>query len=391
MKKFALLVLVLIFCMSLFGQSPRLEGMGNVAGYISDDSSIFGYPGLIHNYKNNVYGYLGTSAGENQYSYNFGMNFGVNNMVLGTYFNKPIDSMAAPMFIEVMNIELDKSMQLFVGFMDNMAVKFTLAMDSYAELSPISSKNQDTEGATNIGIGFGYSTDMFGLGVDFQLPSYKKEYYTTATKTNEESESKMMVSLNGKAKFMKLGNVDLIGKLGMKFGSSTYDDGNDVTDDKEGDLLCLNLGVGGAYHIDENNVVVLGVTPFGLESISYSLTDTTYSDEGIKIEGKESTITLPAFNIGFESHLYKWLILRSGIEQYYYIKGETEEVAGVETIDNQYYDSMFNYSLGMSFILKNFTMDFVLNEDILHNGINIVTGQSTNDVVGSLMLKYNFK
>jgi hypothetical protein len=89
MKKIILLCIVTLMALSAFAQSPRLMSMGHVHGYIADDVDIFMYPATIHKYNNTAYAYLGDLAGDED-NYNFGINYGMHDLVIGAYFNKPL-------------------------------------------------------------------------------------------------------------------------------------------------------------------------------------------------------------------------------------------------------------------------------------------------------------
>ena len=376
MKKVMFLIFCIFLVINLFGQSPRLIGMGNVNGYLADDSDIFTYPATINSYGNIAYGYLNDSdvSGDTN---NFGLNYELPTAVLGLYFNKQLPSLAMDDNIILTHASLDKNFQLFFAFNDNMALRFSLAMDKYTseDTSP-----EITESAMALGVGFGYSTEQLDLGVNILLPSYTNEIDNSST-TTEEKESKFIIDANARSIFSQKDNVDWVGKLDFEFGSSTYDDDVAGTDDITSSVFNISLGLAGNVNIDDNNILVLGVTPFGLlSSCSTDANDDTDT---------KTTMTLPAFNVGFESQICKWLVVRSGIEQGYYIISNTNETNGVEQTDSNY-DSYFNYAMGLGFVYKNFNLDCVFNKDFLHNGANFITGATTSNIFGEIMLEYNF-
>jgi hypothetical protein len=378
MKKIILLCIVTLIALSAFAQSPRLMSMGHVYGYIADDNDIFMYPATIHKYGNTVYGYLGSGSGDTN-NYNFGMNYNMNDMVIGAYFNKPIPWFANPINIGLVNVTMDKRFQMFLGFNENMALDLTLAMDHYAE--PVASlDDDDTESFMMFGLGFGYSTDKMDTGFHFTMPMLSSETFDGAGNSVEMSENKMAFDLSGRMSFTQIGSMDLIGLLNFDFVSSTFDDGNDATDDVKDGYMGLELGVGGLIKADDNNTIVLGVTPFAYNLMSYD--DGTNNDTA-------TNITIPAFNVGLESQLCNWLIVRAGAEQSYMMTSITNDDGTNETTTSTW-DSFFTYNMGMGVMYKNFTVDFVFNEDFLHNGPNFITGQNTADLAAELMIKYKF-
>ncbi len=385
MKKIIILCIVTLIALSAFAQSPRLMSMGNVDGYVADADDIFTYPGAIHNYGNTAYAYLGQDA-QDDYWKNFGINVAFNNYIIGAYFNKPV--MWNPTFMVLNDVELDKQMDLFFGFNESLAIYLTLALDGYSEPGD-DPDNEDTEVAMCFGLGGGYSTDKMDIGIHVSIPVYGRETsYSVVDPVEEprvnsveESESKFALALDGRMTFAQVGNVDFVGKADIMFAGGTYDDGNDATKDKEDSMLGFGIGVAGVYNYDENNKVVVGFTPIDMLVKS--------EDDGLTKE-TDATVTFPAFNIGIESQVCKWLVLRAGMTQEYSVNSVTTEEDNEDDQVTTTWDSDFMYNMGMGIMFRNFTLDFVFNEDFLHDGPNFITGQNTDAFAGELMLKYKF-
>jgi hypothetical protein len=384
MKKIILLCILIALSIAVFAQSPRLISMGSVYGYIDDDYDIFTYPATINSYAKNVYGYLGSSCSD-EYSYNFGFNCLLSKFVLGVYFNKPLPSMALNNYVEQSYAMLDKRFQMFLGLNENIAATFSLAMDSYTAPSRA---NEDTENAMALGFGIGYSTDKFDLGANILLPSYSTEDYFIDNNSIEQKESKSLIDIAGRMLLTEYNSREIIGKVNLHTGSSTFDDGVNNTNDIESSYMAFDLGFAGLLNIDDDNLLVIGITPFGLHNAKTESGTQDYTETSTT-----NTIMLPAFNIGLESKICKWLVVRSGIIQNYLMVTETDEYVDdngkmEETI--KYKDSHFDFKMGMGMFFKNFTLDFVFNERFLHNGPNFITGAVTENVIGKLMLKYSF-
>ncbi len=383
MKKIILLCLVTLISLSVFAQSPRLMSMGDVEGYLADSEDIFTYPATIHKYGNTAYAYLGGWSGD-QNNYNFGVNLAINEFMLGAYFNKPVFEYATDPEIVLPGVVLDKQMELFFGFKENMAIYFALAMDGLTEPG-IDADNEDTEVAMNFAFGYGYSTDKMDIGVHFAMPVFASEVYVADGESIEESEAGFGFGIDGRITFAKVGKVDFVGKGALGFFASAYDDGVDDTKDIENTMFGLDLGVAGIYNHDENNKVIFGCTPFAINMDN--------NDDGTTTN-TELELFAPVFNIGLESKVLSWLVVRAGATQEYWSTTENEEieVADADNIENTTttWDSAFNYNMGMGVKFKNFCLDFTFEEDFLHNGPNFITGQNTGDIAGEMMLKYKF-
>jgi len=376
MRKVVFFCLLVLLSLNVFSQSPRLIGMGNIHGYIADDNDIFTYPATINSYGNTVYAYLGNSSMEND-SYNFGINYELAEAVLGLYFNKELPYLAKDEFIDCLHTNLEKNFQMFLGFNNNMALKFSLAVDSYSE--PAYNDKENTETAIALGLGAGYSTENRDLGLNVMFPTYSKETYTGRS-TLEEKESIFLLDFHARDIFIKKGNLDIVTKLDFMYSDGVYDDGLDTDDDPVRGVINVSLGIAGVVNVNDKNKIVLGMTPFGYDSRKKEEAGETLT---------MTTFIFPAFNIGLESQVCKWLVLRTGATQYYYITKHTVEDSNNEDSTTDY-DSDFFYDMGLGILYKNFTLDCVFNEDFLHNGANFITGQTTNNIFGEIMLKYNF-
>ncbi|MBN2828774.1 MAG: hypothetical protein JXR56_00470, partial [Candidatus Cloacimonetes bacterium] len=185
-------------------------------------------------------------------------------------------------------------------------------------------------------------------------------------------------NLNGRMTFAQMGSMDLVGKLDFGFGSETIDDG--VGDDDTASMMGVNLGIAGVIKPNDMNTIVLGVTPFGFDNNGTDDGTNTYSN---------TNIIVPSFNIGLESQVNNWLVVRAGIEQIYCMNSQVWD-DGTNEVTVSAWNSNFGYNMGMGVMYKNFTLDFVFEEDFLHDGPNFITGQNTGNIAGEMMLKYKF-
>ena len=145
--------------------------------------------------------------------------------------------------------------------------------------------------------------------------------------------------------------------------------------DKSTNIL---LGVSVNYVPNEKVLVVMAI---GYQRYSY-----TYDIEmsGTNVEGtKYTTQALPFLSIGFESRLYSWLSARFGIYEILSHYGEDDSSYEYKETDHDYVPNF-----GLSFYLKRFTIDAMVNDSFLHNGPYLLSGHNYGPLFSELSITY---
>ena len=107
------------------------------------------------------------------------------------------------------------------------------------------------------------------------------------------------------------------------------------------------------------------------------------------IESTETTRTLPGFYLGVESNITSWLIGRLGAAQVFQNYSTTTKPQTGETITSSSYASQFRMTFGLGVVMGSFLLDASVNEGILFDGPNIISG--SNEVLSNkLSITYTF-
>jgi hypothetical protein len=143
------------------------------------------------------------------------------------------------------------------------------------------------------------------------------------------------------------------------------------------------LGLGLNYEISDKDLFVLGVEGFGYSCNRIKAGEVEY-DEQVQIEK-----IIPGIYMGVESHITKWLIGRFGATQIN--KQTTTQTKAGDTVifQEQSVFTQFRLTFGLGIQLGNFLLDLSLNEGLLFDGPNFISG-SMEPIAHRLSLSYNF-
>ncbi len=397
-KLIGLAVLLLLFITVAFATESRMNSMGGVYGFLRDDTDVMRYPGTIHAYNRIVFAEM--RSWNDKSNWTVGGNVPFYDNVFGFRFNVPtefqlldIDFDDEP-YRQWNDITLDHKINFIFGFMENFGAGFGMAMDRAKYTYP---NNEELDiNMMLLEVLGGYSNDLFDLGLSIQLPTGSMENESTR---DEGDIGGMILNLNGRYFIMEESKFSLMAIADMKMRSLSteykefYENTLDSTEKVDLSSLNFSVGVGINYYINENNLLVLALRPFGL--MKDTSEDEYLPAEGNKIVNKveESATILPEYRVGFESKINSWLTGRVGAYQQYHFKSyeENRTVGSTTTLIDKYsyYESNFNVSLGFAANFRNFTLDGVLSDALLFDGPNFIGGRNPG-IATQLSLKYKF-
>jgi len=374
-----ILTTIFIFQSDVLATETRVGSMGGVGFYMRDNSNIFVFPGTFYSYANQVVGEL--RVRETQSFYSIGAHLPVSNTAqIGIYLNSPL-SWEIPFESGIDVVQLNRTTDIFFGtqlanFDLGLALKF--AMDSYEdEINPDLKETQD---ATYFEIAAGISNEMMDLGLMFGLPSASYDLDPA-----KNSWGGFGAAFNGR---FWLGQKNFIFKfvplIVANYASlKTEIDPGGGADKTEIDygVLDLAVGLGINYEINEDNLIVLGIEPFG-----YSTETRDQKDFG---DYSETTLILPGIYLGVESYITSWLIGRLGAAQVYQKITEKFTPSGGDAIEETYFDKDFQMTFGLGIMFGRFLLDARLNEGLLFTGPNFISG-AFEDMAYRISITYDF-
>ncbi|MBN1782115.1 hypothetical protein JW948_13365 [bacterium] len=368
------LIMILMICTaaSLVATESRVGSMGGVGYYIHDNSNIFYFPGTLHYYANQAVAELRAKNADNLYTVGVQMERKPGSIV-GVYLNRPIDLPQDILMDVTPDLTLDRVISLLYGGKwnnKNWGVILSYASDKTEDDA---FGIQEKESARYIGLCAGLSTSDYDLGFNLELPSAKWE-----ADDDEDKWGGTGIGIHGRYFSTRSSVLKLVGIGNLYFGNTTREIG-----DAEIGYNRLNIAIGGAalYQLDPKNLVVLAVEAFGRNQ----------DKEEVK-DGDEYTYTrtvLPGIYLGVESKLKSWLIGRLGARQVYQSIKEVAKPAQGEEVETMESQSTFAVSFGLGIILGDLQLDAMMNEGILFDGPNFISGQN-NTLANRISLTYSF-
>jgi len=370
--KFVFVVLMLFLFSSLYASETRVATMGGGGIFVKDQSTVFLFPGTIHQYPDLVVAEMRARNADAIYSIGMHMDYG--NMTSALYINQPINSLAlatgqgdvltgatAPInnaFVYMLGMEL-------AGF--DAGFGFIGASTSFEN-------NADPKGeetASYMGILAGISNDVMDLGLLLELPSVESK------NVGGDSEyGGFALQANGRYNLMKRNGFNIFPVASVLFGST------ETKDVAEYSLFGIALGVGVEKQINEDNLFIVG-----LEASRVSL-GTNFLG-GADFEATQIISTLPGIYVGIESRIASWLIGRVGatqVNQQVTVESDPEAPG-----DNTTTSSQFTIALGLGMEFGNFLIDFNMNEATLFDGIYIFDGVGGGtQFATTVSITYNF-
>jgi len=359
--KFVFVVLMLFLFSSLYASETRVATMGGGGIFVKDQSTVFLFPGTIHQYPDLVVAEMRARGADAVYTLGIHMDYG--DMISGLYINQPINSFVLSYgFSTPTAFDLNNAFVYMLGLeLGGFDAGFGLiGASSSFENNATDPKTEET--ASYVGILAGASNDDMDIGLLFELPSIE-------VKPGDAEYSGFALQANGRYNLMRRNGYNIFPVASFGFGTT------EIKDFEEYGFFSAALGVGVEKQIDEDNLFIVGI-----EVSQMSVTTTPDGGD----EEVESVLTLPGIYVGVESRISSWLIGRIGAT--HVNQQVTDEVDGDGTTIT---GSEFALALGLGMEFSNFLIDFNFNETTLFDGIYIFGGVG-GIFASTVSITYNF-
>ena len=373
---FSLLILFALQTSQSNASETRVFSMGQVGLFMHDNSNVTPFPGTIMRYGNEVVTELRFKDFEPSYSAE--VRIPINSYMVGFNFNRPL-------FITTPGIgnfvQLTNTSDFYVGtqLMDNdVALRVSLGRDGFNRDSTLGVPMLD-ESATYLEFAGGFSSDNIDAALSLELPKIKSE---TGNLKDEWSGT----GINAMGRYFYQLNEQMQAVPVVAFGTSST---TRKTDQPAGlpqletdfSTTRLNVGIGLNYELNEDNLIVLAVDPFGLFKVSSDVKDVG--------ETITTTTTLPRLYLGVETKVKGWLVGRIGANRAYQtIKTENKPAQG-DAFETSFQTSAYNVSFGLGIQFGKFLIDLDINDGMLFEGPNFISGQ-LRDLADQVSVSYVF-
>jgi len=224
----------------------------------------------------------------------------------------------------------------------------------------------------------GLSNEKMDLGAHIEIPSAKYE----PDGGTDRKWSGFGFAGAGRLFYGETNKFVPVGLINIR--STTADFGTGIGKVKYSDMN-FGLGIGLNHNLNENNMLVMAIEAFGLQSAEQDSSD-------LDVGGGKITygrLTLPGFYLGAESKIRKWLTGRLGAAQVYQAVSEKYKPETGSEQKLTYTESQFNVSFGLGFTFGDFSLDAAINEGLFFDGPNFISG-TTEPMARRLSLTYNF-
>lgn len=370
--KLSVILLLFVFLSSpLFCSETRVATLGQEGIFLKDVSNVMLFPGTLLHYKDLAITEM-RSLYDNEV-YTIGIHMGYNTMASGFYINQPINSSLLQAGIGEFS-----SNGITLGSELNNAYVFMFGMPlagfdaGFGLMTAGTSQDNGTleETATYFAVLAGVSNDRLDAGVKVELPSIEHN-----VDGGDKTEfSGFGLSAQGRYHLMTLSGSKIIPLAEFGMASAGYKNGQET--DFSGTMFRAGVAVEKA--INEDNLLVVGLEAFGYSSIEGN-------DKTAESKTTTTTTTLPGIYIGIESRMADWLIGRVGARH-----TNVSETTKVTDADDTVVDgSTFKVNLGLGMEFGNFLLDFAINEGIIFDGPNILSGQA-NNLSSRISITYDF-
>jgi hypothetical protein len=373
-KNVVVFVVVLFATIMLSATETRVASMGGVGFYMKDNSNVFAFPGTFNSYQGMVISELRVKNSDTSYS--AGIHFPSN---FGVYLNNPV-TVNLPSSFEYVTI--DNTMDLFYGLeLTNydLGVRIAYGLDSYLEEIP-GTNLEEREAAHYYSLSVGISYENMDLGVNFELPGTKYEF-----DNEERTWGGFGLGLNYRS-FLDRGKMQFVPVATFKISTTKYEYDTGVTgadvDETDYSDLSFGIGVGLNYKLSDQNLLVVGLEPFGMNS----------SKTEVKNGSKNTNVTmvLPGVYAGVESQIKSWLTGRFGLAQTFRIETETTKPYEEDEFTSSVNYKDFALTFGLGFKFGKFSLDAYVNEGLLFDGPNFISG-TDQPIASKLSLTYDFE
>jgi hypothetical protein len=392
-------LLTLLFTASAFSQYKQTGGYSRILGmgnnpYIIDPYVATVNPAWGSYYPNFLFGDLGGPTntylaspwgpgGTGQFiSANFhvggGLTLGAmltrndfNGFSIGTLDPFGIANQLNGVFEQNVVIGLNNNLELMGAYKSgNTAFGLGIAYASTNNESTPAGGSTSSASAMQLGFNAGIITKitnsmMLDLGVSFMMPSAKIE----PAGVTESKISQTIIGANARLFIQHSSKLSFVPSVVFLTTSGTLDNGT-VTPATSRDLpsnMLIGVGLGANYEVGD--FLLAGGPAFALAS------STTSAVTDVSPELKNSAFIFPVWNLGVEWNMTDWFVARFG-----YVAATasiTNENTATPTTINELVWTQYaplGATVGVGFRLGNFSLDAVVNEDVLRQGLNNLGG-----------------
>ncbi len=399
MKKVILILLLSLFVIiSVFATQSRMSGLGNPYGLIQDDTDVFMFPAAIFNYSGVVVGELNQTAASTQWS--MSANIPILEYKLGIYLNHDTEINENFWYYQppedtIYDMDITKSVEFNFGFMDKFAVGFGTSSDfnSATKYSLYNGSTLNIDPVANFCSFFGgYSANDLDIGLRFEMANVTdvegESYEVNDEELNYFELSYTSLSLDGRKFYRPESNIELAVKVGFAMKDMKVDYKNlDNFDKSKKELtgIIFDLGFSMQYKANNKNNLIFGVTPIIYNPTTNKLTEYNDTDsDSVKRTVEFNTLYFPEYNLAVESEIASWLTGRFGANQTY-----AHIMFKSNGTKYEYYEKEYYMNLGLTFNFGKFSIDSILEQELLFDGPNFLGGKS-NGLASEISVKYKF-
>lgn len=392
MKNYIIFLLLLLFAMQISqinASETRMFSMGQVGLFTMDNTNVTPFPGTIMIYGNEVVTELRVKDFEPRFSAE--VRIPVNSYMVGFNFNRPIFiTPSIPGFnVGTGIVQLTNTSDLYFGtelMGGNVGVRVSLGRDGYNQDSTSVFDPQLDESARYMEFAAGFSSDNYDVGLSFELPSIKSET-VMGGQTLKDEWSGTGINLIGRY-FYEL-NEKMQAVPVATFRTSSTSQETDIAAGQpqlktDYSSLYLNFGMGLQYQLNEDNLIIVAVDPFG-----YLKNEAEQTLNAVSTTITSTTTTFPRLYMGVEAKIKNGIVGRVGAFRDYQTQTIETKPAQGDATETSFQTSRYNVSFGLGIKVGKFLVDLDINDGMFFQGPNFISGQ-LRDLANQVSISYVF-
>jgi hypothetical protein len=407
LKHFLAVVLLLVMVAGSYSQSipsgtGRYSPLGSSPFILDAHIDMLNNPAWNNYYRDYAFGDLTPFVGsesDGEFNGHAGVTFAVGKKWnLGMIINKRQDLYGLFNSYSGLGANIQPNNQPIVPFMGLIGVSAskTLHLGLAPYIAMGNSERTDTSGGLNVknsSMSFGANLGMIYMikkgwvegAIRFRMNSFENDSTVGGVNTLGDNDGGLEFGIGLRAwiypkKGSKVAIVPLLGFSMYNFTPRVVS-GSVTVLGSENSYMNINGGVGLNWPVIDDIQIAGGVT------LAYNTAKATYSDTTGSYENKATDFVAPGFNMAVETRIAEWLTGRMGFSKAVNT-GDFE--TNTQTFSNLLASSVAStFSLGAGFHFGRFSIDATVNERWFKNGINFVSGESS-ELFGEMSASYNF-
>jgi hypothetical protein len=403
LKKHLAVMLLFVVAAGVFSQSipsgtGRYEAFGNSPFILDAATDINNNPAWTNYYRQYSFGDIGRNA-INDFELSdpyAGVTFGVTKtLALGMIVNRRNDAWNT-FGGNATNLGINAPIVPFKGL-----VAYSLSKNFHVGLAPYVAmwkRNYEHSAATDtnsssrslgadLGVMYNMKKGWIEGTVHFRMNKYEREIIDTAITITDDNDGGIELGVALRGWFNTKSKTAVVPVLGFFTYSFTPKNvtGSTTTTGSEYSFLNINGGVGLNIPITDDIQIAGGVVA------EYNTFKASFSDTTGTYETKITDLVAPRFHMAVETRIADWLTGRAGFNRAIDMRNSETTAPGLTITEDQLLASSSEQtvSLGAGFHFGRFSIDATVSERWLKQGINFVSGQST-DLFGVVSASYNF-